>query len=130
MLRPDPSKMIRNESEATILSNFLQYLYQKPVESIFNVPRGKIDMLEEYRVKFFLALSGTNKEKIAEPLRKKGWRVFPFFVIDPYDRSSFPSVESGLVEGDPRLIKFEQLISKSVSLINEGKITSLLKNEW
>ena len=90
------------------------------------MPRGKIDILEEYRVKFFLALSGTNKEKIAEPLRKKGWKAFPFFVIDPYDRSSFPSVESGLVDGDPRLAAFERLIFKSVNLINEGKITSLL----
>ena len=106
MMKPDSNKMIKNESEATILFNFLQFLQHKRVDEIFNVPRGKIDILEEHRVKFFLALSGANKDKIAEPLRKKGWKEFPFFVIDPYDRSSFPTVESGLVDGDQRLAVF------------------------
>lgn len=100
MLRPDLNKVIKNDSEAAILISFLKFLKNKRPELIFNVPRGKIDFLEEHRIKFFLALNGTNKEKIADPLRKIGWKAFPFFVIDPYDRSIFPSVETGLVDGD------------------------------
>ena len=123
MLKPDPNWLVKNDNEATILMKFLQFLKDKRLDSIFNVPRGKMDLLEVYRVKYFLALSGANKEKIGEPLRKRGWKAFPFFVVDPYDRSSFPSVDTGLVENDPRLTEFEQLIDKSVSLINQGKIT-------
>jgi len=31
MMRPDPNKMIKNETEATILFNFLQFLQHKRV---------------------------------------------------------------------------------------------------
>ena len=96
---------------------------------IFNVPRGKIDQMEESRVKFFLALNGRNREKVADPLRAKGWRAFPFFVIDPYDRSSFPSVDAGLVLGSPLLVQFQDKISESIKLISDGKLAPLLTDQ-
>jgi len=104
MFRDDPKRTLDvTDNEATILLNFLQFLQRKRNDLIFNVPRGKMDRLEESRIKFFLALNGQNKFKIADPLRAKGWRVFPYFVIDPFDRSSFPSVDAGLVLGNPML---------------------------
>ena len=107
MLRPDPNQtLIVADNEATILFNFFMFLQKKRNDLIFNVPRGKMDLLEESRVKFFLALNGQNREKIADPLRAKGWRAFPFFVIDPYDRSSFPSIDAGLALGGPMLARF------------------------
>lgn len=84
-----------------------------------------MDFLEENRVKFFLALNGQNREKIAVPLRAKGWKAFPFFVIDPYDRSSFPSLDAGLILGSPLLTCFKDLISDSVRLLTEGKFIAL-----
>jgi len=112
---------MREDNEATIFLNFLVFLQSKRSEMIFNVPRGKMDLLEESRVKFFLAMNGQNKEKIAEPLRARGWRAFPFFVIDPYDRSSFPTIDTGLLEGEPQHVEFIDLINASVRLIREGK---------
>lgn len=47
--------------------------------------------------------------------------MYPFFVIDPFDRGNFPSVESGLVTGTKTLYQFKHRISDSINRIEKGE---------
>ena len=66
-------------------------------------------------------MNGQNKELVAEPLKIRGWKALPFFVIDPYDRSSFSSVETGLTEGSDVHEVFVNKIKQSIALIEQEK---------
>ena len=96
-------------------------MFKKSPDLVFNVPRGKVDVVEKYKLKYFLAVNGPNKELVAEPLRLKGWKALPFFVIDPYDRSSFSSIETGLTEGSAVHEVFLNKIKESIKLIEQEK---------
>jgi hypothetical protein len=118
---PDESLCVGEESDATILYNFFVFLIKKSPDLVFNVPRGKIDIIEKYKLKYFLYMNGQNKEIVEKPLRLRGWKALPFFVIDPYDRSSFSSIETGLTEGSAVYETFVNKIKESIKLIEQEK---------
>lgn len=62
MLRPDSYGYMKADNEAAILMRFFYFLQTKKNDLIFNVPRGKMDFLEEYKLKYFLAVNGTKKD--------------------------------------------------------------------
>lgn len=64
MSLPGNSLDVGDESEATILYNFFVFLISKSPDLVFNVPRGKIDVIEKYKLKYFLAMNGPNKELV------------------------------------------------------------------
>lgn len=92
----------------------------KPDDVVFNVPRGKLDKLDKNKLKYFLDMKGDNKSLLLDPLESKGWRAFPFFVIDPYDRSTFPSLESNLRESSRETFVLKNLISETVKQIESN----------
>ena len=65
--------------------HFLRYLHAKPVDHVFNVPKGKIDRLEKQKLKQFLSSTGENKFHLRK-LEQLGYSNYPYFVIDPFDR--------------------------------------------
>ena len=91
----------------------MKFLRDKPDELIFNTPRGKLDKLDTKSLKYFLCVNGPNKQRIIEPLERNGWSALPFFVIDPYNRVEFPSVNSNLIEGSAETRLLLDKISKT-----------------
>jgi hypothetical protein len=55
-----------------------------------------------------------------EPLEERGWQALPFFIIDPYDRSNYPSLSTDLRENSSTLFDFMEKIEKSIWLIEKG----------
>lgn len=101
-------------SDAELFFRFLLFLRDKPDDFVFNVPRGKIDKIDRNKVKFFLDLKGQNKVTVWDPLEQRGWRALPFFVIDPFDRATFPTIESKITENSDELKLFTGLITQTL----------------
>ncbi len=102
-----------NLSEAEIFIRFMKCLRDKPDDLIFNVPRGKLAKLDKNNLKYFLCVNGANRHKVLDPLERSGWKALPFFVIDPYSRSEFPSLSNNLTEGSSETKALLEKISKT-----------------
>lgn len=120
MREPQYMNQFKTESEAEILLGFFKFLKNKPADLVFNVPRGKVDRIDKSKLKFFLDLKGINRQKVWEPLEERGWQALPFFIIDPYDRSNYPSLSTDLRENSSTLFDFMEKIEKSIWLIEKG----------
>lgn len=107
--------------EAQILLAFFKFLGEMPDGAKqFNVPRGAVEKIPPEKIKFFLDTKRTRHSLYFEALDKKGWNMLPFFVVDPFDRQSFPSIEADLCK-DPKdlsesesLAKFKRKIRQSI----------------
>jgi hypothetical protein len=115
MQEPKP-RLDSNLSEAEIFIKFMQCLRNKPADLIFNVPRGKLDRLDKNYLKYFLCVNGANRQKLLEPLERSGWQALPFFVIDPFSRSEFPSLSNNLTEGSFETRQLEDAIAQTCLL--------------
>lgn len=119
MREPKDVHLAQVKSEAQIFHEFLRFLDTKPDDVVFNVPRGKLDKLEKNKLKYFLDTKGDNKALFHDPLEQRGWRAFPFFVIDPYDRSTFPSLETNLRESSNETLTLKTLIKVTLRELEE-----------
>ena len=108
-------------SEVQIFVSFLKFLSEMPDGAMqFNVPRGAVERIPPEKIKFFLDTKRTRHSHYFEALDKKGWNLLPFFVVDPFDRQSFPSIEAELRK-DPKdlsesenLSRFKHYLKKSI----------------
>jgi hypothetical protein len=72
-----------------------------PNEIVFNVPRGKMEILPVHKLRLFLTVQ--SNKTFFENLEQLGFKQYPYFVIDPFDRSNFPSIETGFINGSKSL---------------------------
>ena len=77
-------------------------------ETVFNVPRGCIERIPKEKFMFFLDVK-SNTEALKD-IRANGLTKYPYFVVDPFDRSNLPSIESDITEGSENLIKFQRRV--------------------
>jgi len=119
MREPKDVELMQVKSESQIFYEFMKFLDKKPDDVVFNVPRGKLDKIEKNKLKYFLDTRGDNRVQFHDPLEQRGWRAFPFFVIDPYDRSTFPSLETNLRESSNETFTLKTLIKTTIRELEE-----------